>query len=668
MQSFILQDPSLLAAEAQRDNQIQGSLPAEVASLRRANDELQYTLHQTRKDRDEARRDLNRSRNDFDDLRDDFNKLEEQSNREIEELRQNITELERQATPRRRKAPRRDSQGPSPSPSASLSQHGSRNPSAQPTRPASPMQEIQAEHHPRTAPAQPLLLARLSSAPPSSAEPSPSVADTLFPRLDVPGPIIPIGTNVPVVDIGSSMPIDSPYAQTGMLPPISGPVAPNTPINPTMGFPSLLPILYADPERTIVSAPGSATLNAQGHVDLSAHTHFVFATGGFLDGSPAWTTTLMTSKHISSQSVQDAMKARMTIPFGKSITGGRNGVLIALCDPTSDDEVDQLFNNTDRYAYLKYYIDRVRFTPPELRGEVHTRALERWNASQAARRAQYRASGRRPEPLPSAPDGAWKKWLKDMRELPQSGATFKYAGIPLVGQGYQAILIKGAKAILAFLPLNARQTAVQPGPLRNAFVRTAAALLSVPDRYREVLNSIHMEIAPHRSNIIYEEAQFTAANALGIDDIARFLAATGVTPEEAEQWRPWAAAFVEMELEERPNSNHAPLLRQARELTHARIESDPTKALQRVHGKTPGNYRPERERLQAEQNPTQPRQSPAGSSSTPQPDSGPSKTTTGDRSRSRSRSVHPDDARSQDVPLSYGDTPDEDTQMGPAQG
>ena len=94
MQSFINQDPSLLATEAQRDDHIRGSLPAKIASLCRANDELQYTLHQTRKDRDEAHCDLNRSRNDYDDLRDDFNKLKEQSNREIEELRQNITKLE----------------------------------------------------------------------------------------------------------------------------------------------------------------------------------------------------------------------------------------------------------------------------------------------------------------------------------------------------------------------------------------------------------------------------------------------------------------------------------------------------------------------------------------------------------------------------------------------
>ena len=120
-----------------------------------------------------------------------------------------------------------------------------------------------------------------------------------------------------------------------------------------------------------------------------------------------------------------------------------------------------------------------------------------------------------------------------------------------------------------------------------------------------------------------------------------------------------------MELEERPNSHHAPMMQQAQERAHACIESDPTRALQRIDVKTPGNYRPESEHLQIEQN-KQLCQSMAGPLTTLQPVMGPSTTTAGDRSQSCSCSMHPDDVQSQEAPLNYG--MDEDIQMGPALG
>ena len=68
MQSFILQDPSLTTTEAQCDNQILGSLPADIATLHKANDELQHALHYTRKECNEARHNLDNSRQDYDNL------------------------------------------------------------------------------------------------------------------------------------------------------------------------------------------------------------------------------------------------------------------------------------------------------------------------------------------------------------------------------------------------------------------------------------------------------------------------------------------------------------------------------------------------------------------------------------------------------------------------
>ena len=99
MQSFILQDPSLTAAEAQHDNQILSSLPAKIATLHKANDELQHALHYTQKEHNEARHTLDNSCRDYNDLQDDYNNLQEESNRKIDDLRQHVSGLERQATP-----------------------------------------------------------------------------------------------------------------------------------------------------------------------------------------------------------------------------------------------------------------------------------------------------------------------------------------------------------------------------------------------------------------------------------------------------------------------------------------------------------------------------------------------------------------------------------------
>ena len=68
MQSFVLQDPSLTTAEAQHDSQILGSLPAKIATLWKANNELQHALHYTRKERNKARHTLDKSHWDYDDL------------------------------------------------------------------------------------------------------------------------------------------------------------------------------------------------------------------------------------------------------------------------------------------------------------------------------------------------------------------------------------------------------------------------------------------------------------------------------------------------------------------------------------------------------------------------------------------------------------------------
>jgi hypothetical protein len=79
---------------------------------------------------------------------------------------------------------------------------------------------------------------------------------------------------------------------------------------------------------------------------------------------------------------------------------------------------------------------------------------------------------------------------------------------------------------------------------------------------------------------------------LGIEQIARFWAWNGVSPNKVEQWCPWATAYIEMELTEYPNSTHTPILEQARDMAHKHIADNPALALSSVHVDVPENYNP----------------------------------------------------------------------------
>jgi hypothetical protein len=133
---------------------------------------------------------------------------------------------------------------------------------------------------------------------------------------------------------------------------------------------------------------------------------------------------------------------------------------------------------------------------------------------------------------------------------------------------------------------------VAHGPLRDNFVRSAAILLCVPEKYTKLLAQLGQEITQTRRTVSYNEAQFGAAARLGVNEVACYLEAIGVTAEEAERWWPWAAAYVDMELEVQLNSYHVPKLQQARDAVHVRINADPKWVFKNIHPDTPGNYNP----------------------------------------------------------------------------
>ena len=329
----------------------------------------------------------------------------------------------------------------------------------------------------------------------------------------------------------------------------------------------------------MLAVPGTAHTDHTGNVDFSDE-RFVLADGGITaDGLPNWNTTLVRRERLLTEQAVEARAKHLRISAIGLIFGGRNGVLISPdMDPQTDEQVEELFTSTSpkRRPHAAAYIERVKYTPPELRTEVHQRALERWPAIQAERNQNTTTSRR--EPLPTTYTNHWKKWLQFMYK---NNSAFKYPGIPRVGNGYQTIHIEGTKTLLRLLPL-APRTGSPRTPLRDAFLRAAAMLLCVPEQYTRVIDQLGVSITKGHTSLLYTEAQYGSARNIGTDDVARFLAATGTTSDEAEKLRPWAMAYIAMELESYPNSEHSARLRQARDTAHARIDSDPRWALDNI--------------------------------------------------------------------------------------
>ena len=364
-----------------------------------------------------------------------------------------------------------------------------------------------------------------------------------------------------------------------------------TPYYNCVGFHSLLPILaYENKELTPV--PGSFLPNDAGDIDYIADLLYVL----ILRCDDGWTTSLVKGAYFLLPAVQQCLANRIPIPLSDILLGGRDGVLIAGHDPTSQKRVDELLTDPKRHAHASKYIERAGFTPPELRDYIHEYALDCWPDIKAARDRERKAQGiMRSEPPPTAHPAIWKRWLREMRtHAEQEGTTFTYVGIPYVCETYQKAHLNGAKAILSSLPPMAKG-APNRGPLRHAFSCVAAALLCVPGRYKQVLEGLGQQIIQGKQFHYYDTRRFGDENHTSITEVARYFALIGVTVEKAEQWRAWAAAYVDMEIDESPNSRYTSLLQEARALSHEHIRQDPSLVLKNVNKSSPGYYQPEHE-------------------------------------------------------------------------
>jgi len=574
MSHVLRKDPSLALAETQRADAIRAGLDTELATLSMNNTTLRTELGAVRDELESTRGSLRsaddeiyRLRDEADDLRDDTDSVIRGLRDQVDDLKHQLRDLERGQSSRHRKVPRFGSPTPPPD--------YSRQASRQPYRPASPA--LEAGNDASTTPP-PRLLSRLTALPVVASSSSSSV-------VEIPSPV---AHSLPVAGGLASRMTDDTYGVDSDTTPASTFA---TPWAGNLGFRALLPVIYYEGRNSLAAVPGSVILDAQGNVDFKAHSHFVLASGGVYDGQPAWRTTLMPGVRFITPDALNTRAAHLPIPLLGVTLGGSNGVLISLDDPSTEEAVNRLLRATKHHRKAAAYIERVQWTPPELREALHQRALDRWPSIMMSRRGAKIPI--QSEPLPWGDDNTWRRWLKEMREHPNFKGAYQYIGLPLVNGGYLTAHLTGLKALLSFLPLTLQGT-VTSGDPRHSFLRSAAALLIVPERYSRVLSRMGEVIAPLRLDRPYEIARFGQVRDLDMEAVARLLASYGVTTDEAETWRAWACAYVETDLLAHPTSTHAQLLRLARDRAHERIDADSSWVLKRLDPLAPGHYNPKR--------------------------------------------------------------------------
>jgi len=574
MSHVLRKDPSLALAETQRTDTIRAGLDTEIATLSMNNAMLQTELGAVCDELVSARSSLSSADDEIyhlcdevDDLWDDTDGVIHGLRDQVDDLKHQLRDLKRGQSTRHRKVPHFGSPTPPPD--------YSRQASCQPYRPISPT--LEAGDVVSTTPP-PRLLSRLTALPTAASSSSSSI-------VEIPSPIAHL---LPVTGGLASRMTDEIYEVDSFTPPTS---AFATPWAGNLGFRALLPIIYYGDCNLLAAVPGSVILDAQGNVYFKAHSHFVLASGGVYNGQPVWRTTLMPRVQFITLDALNTRAAHLPIPLLGVTLGGSNGVLISLDDPSTEEAVNRLLRTTKHHRKAAVYIERVQWTPPELREALHQHALDRWPSILMSRRGAKIPL--QSEPLPWGDDNTWRRWLKEMWEHPNFKGAYQYIGLPLVNGGYLTAHLTGLKALLSFLPLTLQGT-VTSGDPRHSFLRSAAALLLVPERYSQTLSHMGTVIAPLRLDKPYDIARFGQVRDLNMEAMACLLASYGVTTDEAETWRAWACAYVEMDLLAHPTSTHAPLLRLAWDRAHERIDADLSWVLKRLDPLAPGHYNPNR--------------------------------------------------------------------------
>ena len=142
---------------------------------------------------------------------------------------------------------------------------------------------------------------------------------------------------------------------------------------------SLLPILiYKDLRLTVV--PSSAITDEHGNIKYQCNGRYVVAT----PNHSGWTTTLHKGSYFLEPTVQNNLEHRIPIPIANIIRGGRDRVLVNERDPSTDEKMEELLSDPSQHTHAAGFVERVRFTPPELCSDVHQHALQCWPEIEAA--------------------------------------------------------------------------------------------------------------------------------------------------------------------------------------------------------------------------------------------------------------------------------------------
>jgi len=554
MSHVLRKDPSLTIAETQHADAIHAGLDTEIATLSMNNTTLQTKLSAVCDELESARGSLHsvddeiyHLRDEVDDLRDDTDGVIRGLRDQVDNLKHQLCDLERGQGTCHRKVPCFGS----PTPPPDYSRWGS----CQPYHPIPPTQE--ASNDASTTP--PLwLLSRLATLPTAASSSSSSIVEILS----------PIAHSLPAAGGLTSHMTDEIFeVDTSTLPTSTF----ATPWAGNLGFCALLPVIYYEGRNSLTAVPRSIILDAQGNVDFKAHSHFVLASGGVYDGQPVWCTTLMPRVRFITLDALATRAAHLPIPLLGVTLGRSNGVLISLDDPSTEEAVNRLLWTAKHHRKAAAYIERIQWTPLELCDALHQHALNRWLSILMSRRGAKVPL--QSEPLPWDDNNAWWRWLKEVQEHPSFKGAYQYIGLPLVNRGYLTAHLTGLKALLSFLPLTL-QGMVTSGDPRHSFLRSAAALLIVPECYSWILSHMGEVIAPLHLDRPYNIARFGQVCDLDMEAVACLLALYGVTTDEAETWHAWVWTYVEMDLLAHPTSTHMQSLHLAQDHAHERIDAD----------------------------------------------------------------------------------------------
>ncbi len=145
---------------------------------------------------------------------------------------------------------------------------------------------------------------------------------------------------------------------------------------PLVGFHSLLPVIFQGLDHKYISAPGTASLKANGTTDFKAHNFIVLAIGKLSPFSPSWQTIFLHGDYIQSDRVQANTNGGLPIPLNKIPLGGRNSMLYSpFTTPMDEAGLTHLFTTLDKFAHACGFANHIRYTPPELRSEFYSLTL-----------------------------------------------------------------------------------------------------------------------------------------------------------------------------------------------------------------------------------------------------------------------------------------------------